>query len=128
LNDFSIVIGGGKDKKMKEKRNEIKDERKDFICYQVIIMLTQGLLLDTKSCAMRNVHWDTVSASFTDLGTSQYEVLLEVSSNKFLLNMVRDENGIQSFEIIAMKGFIEITTKIIDLMKRLIAHLWEMVD
>jgi hypothetical protein len=91
-------------------------------------MLTQGLLLNTEVCASRYVHRDTVRASFTDLGTSTYEVLLEVSSNKFLVNMVRDESWIQSFEIIAVKGFMEITTKIIDLMKRLVAHLWEMVD
>jgi hypothetical protein len=91
-------------------------------------MLSQGLLLNTDVCASRYVNWDAVSASFTDLGTSNYEVLLEVSSNKFLLNMTRDESGIQSFEIIAVKGFMEITTKIIDLMKRLVAHLWEMVD
>ena len=55
-------------------------------------------------------------------------MVLEVSTNKFLVNMVRDEAGIQSFEIVAVKGFVEITTKIVDLIKRLVAHLWEMVD
>jgi hypothetical protein len=63
-----------------------------------------------------------------EVATSTYEAFLEVSSNKFLVRMVKDENWIQSFEIIAMKGFMEITTKIIDLLKRLVVHLWEMVD
>ncbi|MDR0861136.1 MAG: hypothetical protein LBO09_09570 [Candidatus Peribacteria bacterium] len=91
-------------------------------------MLSQGMLLPAEVCATRNVCRDTVNARFMELGASNYEVLLEVSSNKFLLNMNKDENGIHSFEIVAMKGFMEITTKIIDLLKRLIAHLWEMVD
>ncbi|MDR3169327.1 MAG: hypothetical protein LBU27_06300 [Candidatus Peribacteria bacterium] len=91
-------------------------------------MFNQTLLLNPAVCATRNVCRDAVSASFTEQGGARYEVLLEVSSNKFLVNMVKDENGIQSFEIVAMKGFMEMTTKIIDLLKRLVAHLWEMVD
>ena len=69
-----------------------------------------------------------IRARFTEIEVSNYEVLLEVSSNKFLVNMIKDENWIQSFEIVAMKGFMEITTKIIDLLKRLVIHLWEMMD
>ncbi|MDR0608373.1 MAG: hypothetical protein LBG52_08840 [Candidatus Peribacteria bacterium] len=91
-------------------------------------MFDQSLLLTPAVCSMRNVRRDAVHASFTEQGSAHYEVLLEVSTNKFLVNMVRDENGIQSFEIVAMKGFMEITTKIIDLLKRLIVHLWEMMD
>ena len=91
-------------------------------------MLTQGLLLDTATCSVRNVNWDVAKASFVELWSSMYEVVLEVSTNKFLVNVVKDEAGIQSFEIVAMKGFVEVTTKIIDLVKRLISHLWEMVD
>ena len=91
-------------------------------------MFTQGLLLNTEVCNTKLVNWDAVKANFIAIDTEKYEVLLEVSSNKFLVNMVRDENGIQTFEIVAMKGFMEITTKIIDLLKRLVAHLWEMVD
>jgi hypothetical protein len=91
-------------------------------------MITQGLLLDSQVCLERNVARDTVKANFTDLGSSEYQVLLEVSTNKFLVHMTKDENGIQSFEIVAMKGFMEVTTKIINLLKRLITHLWEMVD
>ncbi|MDR2416525.1 MAG: hypothetical protein LBD75_08275 [Candidatus Peribacteria bacterium] len=91
-------------------------------------MFNQGVLLPVEVCAKRSVCRDAIKANFTELGTSRYEVLLEVSSNKFLVNMIKDENGIHSFEIITVKGFMEITTKIIDVLKRLIAHLWEMVD
>lgn len=91
-------------------------------------MMTQGLLLDTATCLERNVTWDAVKANFTDLGSSEYQVLLEVSTNKFLLNMTKDENGIHSFEIVAIKGFMELTTKVIALLKKLVNHLWEMVD
>ncbi|MDR2190164.1 MAG: hypothetical protein LBP53_03050 [Candidatus Peribacteria bacterium] len=91
-------------------------------------MFNQARLLPLEVCMKRSVCWDTIKANFTEIETSNYEVFLEVSSNKFLVNMVKDDAGIHSFEIVAMKGFMEITTRIIDLMKRLIAHLWEMVD
>ncbi|MDR0650844.1 MAG: hypothetical protein LBG59_05615 [Candidatus Peribacteria bacterium] len=91
-------------------------------------MFNQGALLPVEVCTKRSVSRDAIKANFTELGASSYEVVLEVSSNKFLVNMIKDENGIHSFEIIAVKGFMEITTKIIDILKRLIAHLWEMVD
>jgi len=91
-------------------------------------MITQGLLLDATTCLERKVSRDSIKANFVDLWSSEYQVLLEVSTNKFLVSMIKDENWIQSFEIVAMKGFMEITTRIVDLLKRLVVHLREMVD
>jgi len=54
-------------------------------------------------CAQREVTWDAVKASFTEREDASYDVLLEVSSNKFWVTMTRDEFGIASFEIISSK-------------------------
>ncbi|MDD2537568.1 MAG: hypothetical protein PHU61_03720 [Candidatus Absconditabacteria bacterium] len=91
-------------------------------------MISQGMLLDAGVCAQREVTWDAVKASFTEREDASYDVLLEVSSNKFWVTMTRDEFGIASFEIISSKGFLELTTKLISLIKRLVNHLREMVD
>ncbi|MBR7037340.1 hypothetical protein IKI14_05885 [bacterium] len=47
-------------------------------------------MIDTNICAKKDVVWNSIRASFTEVQQSNYEVLLEVSSNKFLVNMVTD--------------------------------------
>ena len=89
----------------------------------------QWALIDTNTCATRDVVWNSVKASFTEIQDSTYEVLLEVSSNKFLVNMVTDAAGvIQWFEIVAVKWFMELTKKVIEVVKKVVSHLWEMCD
>jgi hypothetical protein len=54
---------------------------------------------------------------------------LEVSSNKFLVNMVMDAAWvIQWFEVVAVKWFMELSKKVIEVVKKVIYHLWEMCD
>ena len=89
----------------------------------------QWTLIDANTCATRDVVWNSVKASFTEIQDSTYEVLLEVSSNKFLVNMVTDVAGvIQWFEIIAVKWFMELSKKVIEVVKNVVSHLWEMCD
>jgi hypothetical protein len=54
-------------------------------------MIVQGSLIDAEACARREVVWNSIKASFTQVQNSNYDVLLEVSSNKFLVNMVTDD-------------------------------------
>lgn len=89
----------------------------------------QWALLDADICAKRDVVWNSVRASFTQVHDSSYEVLLEVSSNKFLVNMVTDAAWvIQWFEIVAVKWFMELSKKVIQVVKSVVAHLWDMCD
>ncbi len=89
----------------------------------------QGTLIDQDICARRDIVRNSVKASFTEIQQSNYEVLLEVSSNKFLVNMVTDATwAIQSFEIIAVKWFMELSKKVIEVVKNVISHLWEMCE
>ena len=89
----------------------------------------QWALIDANICARRDVVWNSVKASFTEIQQSTYEVLLEVSSNKFLVNMVTDAAGvIQWFEIVAVKWFMELTKKVIEVVRKVVSHLWEMCE
>ena len=89
----------------------------------------QWTLIDSNICAKRDVVWNSVKASFTEIQQSNYEVLLEVSSNKFLVNMVTDAAWIiQWFEIIAVKWFMELSKRVIEVVKKVIAHMREMCD
>jgi hypothetical protein len=46
-----------------------------------------------------------------------------------LVNMVTDVAGvIQGFEIVAVKWFMELTKKVIEVVKKVVSHLWEMCD
>lgn len=91
-------------------------------------MIVQWALIDVWMCAKREVVRNSIKANFTEIQKNNYEVLLEVSSNKFLVNMVKSENWVESFEIIAVKGFMELSKKIVELVKKIILHLWEMID
>jgi len=66
-------------------------------------MGNQGLLLNVESLTERNVSWDMVKANFVEMGDNQYQVFLEVSTNKFLLNVSKDDYGMESFEVVAIK-------------------------
>ena len=89
----------------------------------------QWTLIDSDICSRRDIEWDSVKASFTEINGSKYEVLLEVSSNKFLVNMFIDAAGvIEWFEVVAVKWFMELSKKIIEVVKKVVSHLWEMVD
>jgi len=82
----------------------------------------QWALIDANTCATRDVVWNSVKASFTEIQDSTYEVL-------FLVNMITDAAGvIQWFEIVAVKWFMELTRKVIEVVKKVVSHLWEMCD
>lgn len=92
-------------------------------------MIVQWTLIDSGLCARRDVTWNSIKASFTEIQQDNYEVLLEVSSNKFLVNMVTDAAGvIQWFEIIAVKWFMELSKRVIEVVKNVVSHLREMCD
>ena len=91
--------------------------------------MLQWTLINSDICAKRNVVRDSVRACFTETDKSNYEVLLEVSSNKFLVNIVTDAAwAIQWFEIVSVKWFMELSKKVIEVVKKVVSHLREMVD
>lgn len=76
----------------------------------------------------RKISLDNVRALFTENTDGSYDVILEINSNKFLIAIQNVANQIESLEIIATKGFVEISNKIILMIKKLIEHLRYRLD
>lgn len=71
---------------------------------------------------------DNISAVFIENTDGSYDVILEINSNKFLLVLHNVANQIESLEIIATKWFIEISNKIVLMIKKLIEYLRYRLD
>ncbi len=81
-------------------------------------MYTKNIVTTTKTSYLDNIH-----ATFTENTDGSYDVVLEINSDKFLINIGKITNNIERMEIIATKGFIELSNKIILTIKKLIEHL-----
>jgi len=90
--------------------------------------MNQMSLITQMDLRQKNICLDNVHAVFTDNGDGWYDVVLEINSNKFLIAMHNIANQIDSFEIITTKGFVEMTNKIILMIKKLIEHLRYRID
>ncbi|MFA5747480.1 MAG: hypothetical protein WC872_00020 [Candidatus Absconditabacterales bacterium] len=83
----------------------------------------QLMLLNDANLSQRNVYFDSVKATFSNIKDNVYDVILEINSHKFLISIENLFDEIQKFEIIAVKGFIEITNKFVSMLKVLVQHL-----
>lgn len=86
-----------------------------------------NLITPTDVC-QRKISLDNVRALFTENTNGSYDVVLEINSNKFLIAIENVANHIESFEIIATKGFVELSKKIILMIKKLIEYLRYRLD
>jgi hypothetical protein len=90
--------------------------------------MNQMSLITQLDVCQRKVCLDNVRALFTENEDGSYDVTLEINSNKFLIAIHNIANQIESLEIIATKGFVEISNKIILMIKKLIEHLRYRLD
>ena len=90
-------------------------------------MRQMSLITELDVCQKR-VSLDNTSAIFTENADGSYDVILEINSNKFLITMHNIANEIESLEIIATKWFVELSNKIILMIKKLIEHLRYRLD
>lgn len=72
----------------------------------------------------KNIMIENVRAKFIKIGEWIYDVLLEVNSNKFLLRIEAAMTKLESFEIIAVKGFVDLTLNVYRILKRIITKLY----
>ena len=85
--------------------------------------MNQLNLLTLTDVSQKTVRLENIKATFTEYEENTFDVVLEINSNKFLISMQNIADQIQQLEIIAVKGFIELSNKIILTIKRLIEHL-----
>jgi hypothetical protein len=63
----------------------------------------QLMLLNDANLSQRNVYFDSVKATFSNIKDNVYDVILEINSHKFLISIENLFDEIQKFEIIAVK-------------------------
>lgn len=89
----------------------------------------QSTLLGLEAMDNKSICIDWMSAVFTKLqAEGEYDVVLEVSSQKFLINFSEVCDKIESFQIIAYKWFLELSNKIIQTIKNLLEFFWYRLD
>jgi hypothetical protein len=85
---------------------------------QQLNLLNETINLD------KNIIIDNIKANFVKIGEDMYDVLLEINSNKFLLRIEATMSKLESFEIIAVKGFVDLTLNVYKILKRIITKLY----
>ncbi|MFZ2150587.1 MAG: hypothetical protein WAZ12_03195 [Candidatus Absconditicoccaceae bacterium] len=86
--------------------------------------MLQGTLLSEIDINQQTVCLGNIKAMFINTLDNFYDVVLEVNSHKFFIRVSRVFDQIVEFEILAMKGFVEVSRKIVDLIKSLVDHLF----
>ncbi len=86
-------------------------------------MDAQCLVKDTLP-NVKSIDLEGVRAEFTELVEWNYDVVLEINSQKFLIRLVNDWNSIQNFEIVASKWFVsDLTNSLIFALRNLVESL-----
>jgi len=85
--------------------------------------MNQLVLLTADDLSHRTSRLGNIKATFIQEAQDQFDVILEINSNKFLIKMQNIADQIQQFEIIAIKWFIELSNSIILMIKRVVEHL-----
>ncbi len=80
-------------------------------------------LLTSSECNQKTVSIEGITAVVTQHSASDFEVLLEINSNKILVALQGAYDAIEQFEILAVKGFVELSVSFINTIKKLVGHL-----
>ncbi len=78
-------------------------------------------LLSTDIMSARVVSLDGIRAMFTEGNDGEYDVVLEINSQKFLIRLSNDCDCIKNFEVIATKWFVyDLTNNLVLTLKNLV--------
>lgn len=86
--------------------------------------MQQLRLLPDNNITNKIVNLDQVHATFNKVTEKVHEVLLEVNSHKFFISIKTGLQKLEKFEIIAVKGFVELGMKVVRFLKRLVTTLY----
>ena len=67
---------------------------------------------------------DHIKANFVKVWDSIHEVILEINSQKFLINISAWLQKIEHFEVIAVKWIVELWVKVMRLLKKVVSILY----
>lgn len=80
-------------------------------------------LLTASELNQKTICVEGIKAVVTQNSASDFEVLLEINSNKILIALQGAYDAIEQFEILAVKGFVELSVSFINTIKKLVGHL-----
>lgn len=87
--------------------------------------MQQPKLLDASDVWFwKSVHLHHVKASFLEIAERVHEVILEINSQKFLVRVKAWLKQLEQFEILAVKGCVEICMSTLKMLKRLLTSLY----
>lgn len=86
--------------------------------------MLQWTLFTQSDINQQSVCLGNIKAMFVNTFDDFYEVVLEVNSHKFFIKVSRIFDQIVEFEILAVKWFLEVSRKIVEMIKSLIDHLF----
>lgn len=81
--------------------------------------MQQPQLFDSSICTTHRVSGNNISAVFEEKEAWAYDVVLSVSSHKFLLHIKPGANDLEEFEITAMRWYIDYNVSIMHTVKRI---------
>ena len=90
-------------------------------------MIVQKSLIDEWNL-QRTVYVNSVKANFCAGENNFYDIVLEVNSNKFFLSVQQAFDQIQEFQVVCVKGFVELTSTLILLLRQLVSQLFLKLD
>lgn len=74
--------------------------------------------------SQRSVTLSHIKATFTNIIDAVYDVVLEINSHKFMISLKAWVKKLESFEIVAVKGSVELCVKSLHLLKRIVTSLY----
>lgn len=87
-------------------------------------MTQPKLFLETNETSWKSVHMHHVKATFMQIAERFHEVILEINSQKFLVRVQTGIKKLEQFEVLAVKGCIELCVKTIRMLKRIVTSLY----
>lgn len=81
--------------------------------------MQQPPLFDSSICTTHKVSGNNISAVFHEKEEGAYDVVLSVSSHKFLLHIKPGSTDLEEFEITTMRGYIDYNVSIMHTLKRI---------
>ena len=84
--------------------------------------MQQASLFDASLCTQHTVSGNNISAVFHEKDEGAYDVVLSVSSHKFLLHIKPWYNDIEEFEVTAMRGYMDYNVALLHTLKKIMTH------
>ncbi len=85
--------------------------------------MQQPALFDATLCTQHSVSGNNINAVFHEKDDGAYDVVLSVSSHKFLLHVKPWYNDLEEFEVTAMRGYMDYNVSLLHTVKKIMNHI-----